>query len=64
MGIVFGDPRRTWMSWAVMLMAISAGVSAWISRPMGAKSRVNYPTPTAKAVRSGLSVALSLLCST
>jgi hypothetical protein len=25
---------------------------------------VNYPTPTAKAVRSGLSVALSLLCST
>ena len=25
---------------------------------------VNYPTPTAKAVRSGLSVALGLLCST
>jgi uracil-DNA glycosylase family 4 len=25
---------------------------------------VNYPTPTAKAVRSGLSVALSLLCPT
>ena len=36
---------RTWMSWAAMEMAISAGVSAWMSRPIGEVMRAKSSSP-------------------